>query len=1136
MGSPKRERSEIQGLSRKKEVLRETVAARTSEKTQSSSENNSVIQIDKNVNFNQSTRTKIKDRSIKILTSNICGFKSKKGSLSNIAHTNNIDVICLSETHCERDTIPELPGYITYYRNRVSKSKGGICMFFKKEYEDYLMKLETGLDDNEYFVCKVSCFNPQLVLVLQYGVIENRYSNAEILGIQSEVFNIIKSYNEEEFDILWTGDLNLHLGDGERLKGNNPTQSFGGKNLLKFVEEESLHICNWDDKNHTHWDRSGGTSNILDLCITNVPDKVKSFSVDTNLSHTPYRVRKVKGGLQRKYTDHLSLLTTLNVKGKVMDNNKLKSWNYYKKGGDERFHDEMEIMSSAFLDDVMNRELTIDQVHSRLLKRINNIKFKAYGKTSVTQKKAQEMSDHDIWKKRMKEVEQSIHSLKKFKITDRIWETRNNISYKFKDKQFVSVTDPRTGKLTSSKEETYDAILDYNYQLLRKDETVKENEVLEKERVKEMVTNSAMECDTLLGDDEFTWDEMIKVVEKIKLDNKNVYRDLTKSGWLFKNALLSFFNRCYRDEQIPKVWEETVLMKLYKNKGKRTDLKMNRFIHLKSFLPKTFEKLVMNKIGGRLDSRTPEFQIGGRKKSSTTEHLLTLMMYMKRLEKEQGGGICQFMDIKTCFDKMTLSDSLYECAQAGVVGKPLRTVKAITNNLTIKIQGDPNTSRCKELSNCLGQGTVYAPTGTGVTMASTLETNMAKKEAEKVFNDENFTLTPISGPICLEPLLFVDDMNKTCMKAEESSVMGTAITETLDELKMEAHPEKSGLLVFGRNRNKLKEDVLTTPTVIQGFTMGFKDTETYLGMQFSTLGSNDSIMKTLEARRLKCNIKAMEIRRKLDDDRVQGIGWLATAKTVFNAVIVSTLTYGCGAWVNMLKKHSEHIEQTQRQCLFTVLDISNRSNYRNILSTCKIMPALDVIKKMKICFVNQMIHMKKQGICYDTLTAEHNKGELKTLIDEASEYCGYFNIRDVSEIFIPQEKLKAQIYKESMNKLWLSLLTSKKAPEAPRRDGEKDRFYHTLPRHQAKCALLHKAGELNFRANRRNESMKRYGTIECVVPGCGQPDTLQHAMECYGYVTKFKEGGSPHEWVEFLSELDLERFKKYKTSLTRFNN
>ena len=118
---------------------------------------------------------------------------------------------------------------------------------------------------------------------------------------------------------------------------------------------------------------------------------------------------------------------------------------------------------------------------------------------------------------------------------------------------------------------------------------------------------------------------------------------------------------------------------------------------------------------------------------------------MKRLEKAQGGGICQFMDIKTCFDRMTLSDSLYECSEAGVVGKPLRMIKEITNNLKIKIQGDTDSKRSRDLTNCLGQGTGYAPTGTGVTMASTLENNMAEVEAEIVFEDEEFTLTPRQG-------------------------------------------------------------------------------------------------------------------------------------------------------------------------------------------------------------------------------------------------------------------------------------------------------------------------------------------------------------------------------------------------------
>ena len=458
-------------------------------------------------------------------------------------------------------------------------------------------------------------------------------------------------------------------------------------------------------------------------------------------------------------------------------------------------------------------------------------------------------------------------------------------------------------------------------------------------------------------------------------------------------------------------------------------------------------------------------------------------------------------------------------------------VKKVTDNLTIRIQGDPDKSRAKELTNCLGQGTVYAPTGTGITMASCLEQNMASVEADEVFSDENFTLTPQVGPITLDPLLFVDDMNKTCLDSNESAKMGAAITETLDELKMSAHDEKSGLLIFGKNREKLQKEVDSNPTYIQGFKMGYKDKETYLGMQFSSQGSADSIMLTLEARRLKCYIKAKELKKKLDDDRVAGIGWLATAITIFNASIVSTLTYGCGSWVGMSKRHMDHLEQTHRQSLFTVLDINNRSTYRNLLSICGIMPVNDVVKKLKICFINELIHMKKEGICYNTLTAEHNRGEIKTLTDEVTEFCQYFGIYNVGEIYINPERLKKEIRRSSLNKVWISLITSKKAPWGPNRVEEKQRFYFTLPKHQAKCALLFEIGELNFRTNRKWEALKKFGTLECVVPGCGQDDTLEHIKTCYGYSTKYRDDFSPHEWVRYLSNIDLERFSKYKSSL-----
>ena len=92
----------------------------------------------------------------------------------------------------------------------------------------------------------------------------------------------------------------------------------------------------------------------------------------------------------------------------------------------------MDKLASEIQGQVMDKNMDIEMIHSNLIKGIDNIKWKVYGKSSVTKSQAQKLSDHAIWQKRMKEVEKSIHSLQKSKITDRIWEMRSKVSYKFK--------------------------------------------------------------------------------------------------------------------------------------------------------------------------------------------------------------------------------------------------------------------------------------------------------------------------------------------------------------------------------------------------------------------------------------------------------------------------------------------------------------------------------------------------------------------------------------------------------------------------------------------------------------------------------------------------------------------------------
>ena len=139
-------------------------------------------------------------------------------------------------------------------------------------------------------------------------------------------------------------------------------------------------------------------------------------------------------------------------------------------------------------------------------------------------------------------------------------------------------------------------MLKYNVNLLQKDKDLlvdsdasdDENETSEDEirkkrwrRSKRIVIRTAMESEEDREDSELSFSDFENVLKKIRENNKAVYRDLVMAGDEFQMAVFSFYNECYKQEFQPEDFSETTLMKLYKNKGVRTELKSNRFIHLK---------------------------------------------------------------------------------------------------------------------------------------------------------------------------------------------------------------------------------------------------------------------------------------------------------------------------------------------------------------------------------------------------------------------------------------------------------------------------------------------------------------------------------------------------------------------------
>ena len=295
--------------------------------------------------------------------------------------------------------------------------------------------------------------------------------------------------------------------------------------------------------------------------------------------------------------------------------------------------------------------------------------------------------------------------------------------------------------------------------------------------------------------------------------------------------------------------------------------------------------------------------------------------------------------------------------------------------------------------------------------------------------------------------------------------------------------------------------------------------------------ASDSITKTLVARKFKCLNKAGVIKRHLQDERLQGIGWLAAATTIFSSVIVSTLTYGAAAMTGMTVTQWDLLEQIQRQCLIHVLDISHKTTYKSLLYVLGILPAKDIIKKLQINFINNLIHIKEKSQCLETILRDEEAGGIRGLLGEVRGYCKEYGLADVTQYYTPPDQIRKRINKVVLDRLWLSHLMAKKPPFMVRREDLSLRFYSHLPKNKAKLALLMEVGELNFRASRKYEAMKKYGSIQCLEPACTGDDEFEHVKTCFGYKARLKEEAGPYEIIEYLVELDTERMRKFRKSL-----
>ena len=442
--------------------------------------------------------------------------------------------------------------------------------------------------------------------------------------------------------------------------------------------------------------------------------------------------------------------------------------------------------------------------------------------------------------------------------------------------------------------------------------------------------------------------------------------------------------------------------------------------------------------------------------------------------------------------------------------------------------GDPDHNEVV-IKNSTGQGTNWAPAACSLTMGQAImeESHRHKESRMKV------------GDLEIDPLMFVDDNAILHDNVNGAKAGGNVVTEAFDELGLEAHPEKSKQVIMGSKKltERVRDDLQEEPVKVQGWDMGESECETYLGSEVSSKGVRDSVTRSIKKRCRAATAKVVQLNKLLDNDLMQRVGWLDAAKTLFNSIIVSTITYATEAYAFMTKAQIAEIEACVKNLLYMMLRISKFTQYAGVLHECNMIRVKHTINKLKINFVNSLIHDKASGTCLKVLRKEEEMYPGTGLLAEVSQLCEMYGIEDVTTVKVDKKIVKETIWDFGRNEVWMETLGNRKIPYSANHQS-RYRLYGQLPRDQAKLFLAYKTGGLRFKNESKGEFLKRFGDLKCFIKGCNGLDTLEHVKNCRGYRSKYVGPGwewedlqSINKTVSYLVDLNRERQIRFNCPL-----
>ena len=164
----------------------------------------------------------------------------------------------------------------------------------------------------------------------------------------------------------------------------------------------------------------------------------------------------------------------------------------------------------------------------------------------------------------------------------------------------------------------------------------------------------------------------------------NVLNEHIKSTCdIFLPVYEKLFNIILETGIFPQQWSVGCIHPIYKNKGKRGNVKKYRPITILSCLGKLFTSILNTRLNDHLEESMLllENQAGFRRQYSTLDHIFSLHALIEILKTRKQKLFCCFVDFSTAFDSVWRAGLWHKLLKAKINGKVLTVIRNMYNEI-----------------------------------------------------------------------------------------------------------------------------------------------------------------------------------------------------------------------------------------------------------------------------------------------------------------------------------------------------------------------------------------------------------------------------------------------------------------------